>query len=105
MLDRGRLVLQDDLANLQAPTGRVVLRTPDVEQAAALLDGQLCDRADERLVVRAADPAELNARLVAAGVRVRELAEERRTLESVMLAFTGAGTDRIDGKPDDGAQA
>jgi ABC-type multidrug transport system ATPase subunit len=87
VLDRGRLVLQDDLANLRAPTGRVVVRTPDVEQAVALLDGQ---------VVRAADPAEINARLVAAGVRVRELAEERRTLEAVVLALTGTGADRVD---------
>jgi ABC-type multidrug transport system ATPase subunit len=96
VLDRGRLVLQDDLANLQTPTGRVIVRTPDMDRAAALLDGQLCERSGERLVIRSADAAEVNATLVAAGVRVRELAEERRTLEAAVLALTGAGTDRID---------
>jgi ABC-type multidrug transport system ATPase subunit len=96
VLDRGRLVLQDDLANLQTPTGRVIVRTPDMDRAAALLDGQLCERSGERLVIRSADAAEVNATLVAAGVRVRELAEERRTLEAAVLALTGAGNDRVD---------
>jgi ABC-2 type transport system ATP-binding protein len=97
VLDRGRLVLQDDLAKLRVPTGRVIVHTPDVEQAVALLDGQIGERAGDRLVVRSADPAELNARLVAAGVRVRELSEERHTLEGVVLAATGAGSDRVSG--------
>ena len=30
VLDRGRLVVQSELADLQAPTGRIVVRTPDV---------------------------------------------------------------------------
>src|SRR5947199_6768024 len=41
VLDSGRLVLQDDLAALRAPTGRIVVETPDADRAAALLDGQL----------------------------------------------------------------
>jgi ABC-2 type transport system ATP-binding protein len=97
VVDRGRLVLQDSLAALRAPTGRVVLRTPDPEWAVSLLDGELGGRSGDRLVVRASDPAALNARLVGHGIRISELAEERRTLEEVVLAATSAGTDRVDG--------
>jgi hypothetical protein len=46
--------------------------------------------------VRHDDPAALNARLVAAGVRVAELAPERRSLEQVVLELTGQGADRVD---------
>ncbi|HZB49550.1 MAG TPA: ABC transporter ATP-binding protein [Mycobacteriales bacterium] len=96
VLDRGRLVMQDSLANLRAPTGRVVLRTPDPEWAVGLLDGEVGERAGDRLVVRSDDPAALNARLVGHGIRITELAEERRTLEQVVLQATTAGTDRVD---------
>jgi ABC-2 type transport system ATP-binding protein len=96
VLDRGRLVLQDDLAALRVPTGRVVLQTPDAEAAVVLLDGQLGERDGDRLVVRAGDAAELNATLVGAGIRVRELAAERRSLEQVVLAATNSGSDRVD---------
>src|SRR6516225_6300275 len=40
VIDRGRLVLQEDLDELRAPTGRVVVHTPDADRAAALLDGR-----------------------------------------------------------------
>jgi ABC-2 type transport system ATP-binding protein len=99
VLDRGRLVLQDTLVSLRAPTGSVVVRTPDPEWAVALLDGDLQSRDGDRLVVRAADPAELNARLVGHGIRISELAEERRTLEEVVLAATTGSSDRVDGAP------
>ncbi|MGN6634782.1 MAG: hypothetical protein ACTHJ6_04875, partial [Oryzihumus sp.] len=52
--------------------------------AAALLNGGVERRDGDRLVVRAADPAALNARLVGEGIRVRELAPERRSLEEVL---------------------
>jgi len=97
VVDRGRLVLQEDLATVRAPTGRVVVHTPDVDVAVALLDGRLGERAGDRLVIATDDPAELNLRLVAGGVRVRELVPERRTLEEVVLAATSAGSDRVDG--------
>jgi ABC-type multidrug transport system ATPase subunit len=96
VLDRGRMVLQDDLATLKAPTGAVVVRTPDAADAVALLDGQLRQRVDDELIITADDPAELNATLVHAGIRVREIAPQRRTLEEVVLAATTAGSDRID---------
>jgi ABC-type multidrug transport system ATPase subunit len=97
VVDAGRLVLQDSLEFLRAPTGRVVLRTPDPEWAVSLLDGQLSGRSGDRLVVRSDDPAALNARLVGHGIRISELTAERRTLEQVVLAATSAGSDRVDG--------
>lgn len=90
LLDRGRLVLQEDLAALRAPTGRTVVETSDVEQALGALDGTVEHRDGERLLVRAADPAELNRYLVQAGVRVRTLGAERRTLEDVIAEHTSA---------------
>jgi ABC-2 type transport system ATP-binding protein len=99
VLDKGRLVVQDDLAALTAPTGRVVVRTADADRAAALLDGQVTARTGDRLVVRETDPAALNARLVAEGLRVAELAAERRTLEDVVLEVTTASSDRVDRTP------
>jgi ABC-type multidrug transport system ATPase subunit len=97
IVDRGRLVLQQDLEELRAPTGRVVLHTPDADRAAALLDGRIEERDGDRLVVAAADPAEVNAGLVAAGLRVLEIGPERRSLEQLMLSVTGSGSDRIAG--------
>ncbi|HEX3588567.1 MAG TPA: ABC transporter ATP-binding protein [Pseudonocardiaceae bacterium] len=95
IVDRGRLVMQEDLAVVRAPTGRVVVDTQDPADAVAMLDGQVEFRDGSRLLVRAADPAELNAKLVAGGIRVREIGAQRRTLEQVVLEVTGHGTDRI----------
>jgi ABC-2 type transport system ATP-binding protein len=99
IVDRGRLVLEDELANLHAPTGRVVVDTPDPAAAVAMLDGQVEVREGSRLVIRAADPAALNARLVGGGVQVREIGLERRTLEQIVFEVTGQGSDRIDDEP------
>jgi ABC-2 type transport system ATP-binding protein len=96
VVDRGRLVVQAGLDELRAPTGRVRVVTPDADRAAAVLDGRVESRADDRLLVRHADAAELNARLVAEGLRVAELGPERRTLEDVVLEVTSAGSDRVD---------
>ena len=96
IVDRGRLVLQQDLDTLRAPTGRVVVRTPDADRAAALLDGRVDERDGDRLVIAAADPAAVNADLVAAGLRVSEIGPERPSLEELMLSVTGSGSDRID---------
>jgi ABC-type multidrug transport system ATPase subunit len=88
VLDRGRLVVQDSLAVLQAPTGRTVVVTPDADAALGVLDGRVEVRAGQRLVVRADDAAALNRLLVDAGVRVSELGPERRGLEQVVLEAT-----------------
>ena len=99
VMDRGRLVLQDELAALRVPTGRIVLRTPDADRAAALLDGRVESRAGDALWVREADPAALNAQLVADGLRVVEIRPEPRSLEDAVLEVTSAGSDRVDGPP------
>jgi ABC-type multidrug transport system ATPase subunit len=90
VLDRGRLVLQDSLADLRRPTGRIVVHTPDVALAVAEL-GTLVERQEgESLVVVTSDPAVINARLVGAGVRVLELRPEQRSLEQIVLAATAS---------------
>jgi ABC-2 type transport system ATP-binding protein len=97
VLDRGRLVLQEDLAVIQAPTGRIIVDSPDAVRAAALLNGRVEAREGSRLVVRHDDPAALNARLVAEGIRVTEMAPRRRSLEEVVLEITSAGSDQVGG--------
>ncbi len=71
IVHRGRLVVQDRVAALLAPTGRVQVTTPDVDGSS---------------------PEALNHHLVQGGVRVRELVVERPSLEDVFLALTGAAT-------------
>jgi ABC-type multidrug transport system ATPase subunit len=96
VMDAGRLVLTDDLDALRTPTGRMLVRTPDPAAAVALLDGAVVRRDGDTLLVRSLDPGGLNTRLVAAGVRVTELTIQRRSLEQVLLAATGTGSDRVD---------
>ena len=97
VLDRGRLVLTGSLAELQEPTGRVVVSTEDAERAVALLDGHVERREGDQLVVRHPDPAALNAELVGGGVRVASIAPEQRSLEEVVLSVTSAGSDEVKG--------
>ncbi|MEP6853423.1 MAG: ABC transporter ATP-binding protein [bacterium] len=96
VLDRGRLVVQDDLGRLHAPTGNTVVITPDAAPARALLGSRVLRVAGDRLVVHGADPAAVNAVLVGAGVRVRELVAERRTLEEVVMAATAPAPAVVD---------
>ncbi|MGI8759974.1 MAG: ABC transporter ATP-binding protein [Jatrophihabitantaceae bacterium] len=95
VLDRGRLVIQDELATLRAPTGRTVVRTPQPAAALAALNGRVEGRDGERLIVRGGEPAGINALLVGCGVPVAELVAERRTLEEVILERTTSGSDRV----------
>ena len=90
VLDRGRLVLQEDMAVLQAPTGLVRVVTPDVPTALRALDGHVADHGPGHLVVRSPDPAGLVSHLVGRGVRVTALGPERRTLEEIVLAASEA---------------
>ena len=108
IVNQGRLVEQDELAALRAPTGRSIVRTPDVDQARELLDGRVEHREVDKLLVSGSDTAMLNAQLVAGGVRVTEISAERRSLEDVVLAVTSSGSDRVDspvrsGPPDAGS--
>ncbi|GGG19520.1 multidrug ABC transporter ATP-binding protein [Rhodococcoides trifolii] len=99
VLDRGRLVLQDQLSAMQQPTGRVLVRTPDPADAVALLSGvdgaTVLKREDQQLVVEHPDPAQLNRLLVEGGVRVGELSPQRMSLEQSVLAATGESADRV----------
>jgi ABC-2 type transport system ATP-binding protein len=99
VLDRGRLVLQDELATLTAPTGSTVVQTPTPDRARATLDGRVTSVDGERVVVKGSDPAEVNALLVGAGIPVTGLALERPTLEEVVLAAAGTSTDRVEARP------
>ena len=96
VFDRGRLVLQESLDTVREPTGRIVVHTPDAGRAVALLDGRVERRDADRLLVRHPDASSLNALLVADGIRVAEIAPERRGLEQIVLEITGAGSDRVD---------
>ncbi|MFC0542325.1 ABC transporter ATP-binding protein [Kutzneria chonburiensis] len=96
IVDRGRLVLEDELAAIRRATGLVLVQSPDAADVVPLLNGQLVARDGENLVIRHEDPATLNATLVAAGLRVASIAPQRRTLEQVVLEVTGTGSDRVD---------
>jgi len=96
VMDAGRLVLQDELATLRAPTGRTLVATPDADRAVALLDGRVEGRDGHRLTVRHADPGELNAELVGAGLQVTEIGPERRSLEQIVLDATTTSSDRVE---------
>jgi ABC-2 type transport system ATP-binding protein len=98
VLDRGRLVLQDRLATLTAPTGSTVVWTSEPDRVRTSLDGRVTSVDGHRVVVRGADPAEVNARLVAAGVPVHGLALDRPTLEEVVLAAAAGSPDRVDAR-------
>jgi ABC-2 type transport system ATP-binding protein len=102
VLDAGRLVLQDDLAALRAPTGRIVVDTPDADRAVALLDGQVERRDGDQLLIRltagdaaAGNAAALNERLVRAGLRISAIGPHQRTLEEIVLSVTGTGSDHV----------
>jgi ABC-2 type transport system ATP-binding protein len=94
VVDRGRLVLQDDLAAVRADTGNIEVRTPDLALASRLLGSRVVTAEGDRLVA-SGRASELNAELVLGGVRVELLAPERRTLEDAVLALTSEGSDRV----------
>lgn len=96
VLSRGRLVLQDTLATLTAPTGATVVVSPDPDAAVRILGSAVLSRDGDRLVVHG-EPDAVNARLVTAQVPVVELVRQRPTLEEVVLAAAGPSADRIDG--------
>jgi ABC-type multidrug transport system ATPase subunit len=97
VLDHGQLVLQQDLAELQAPTGRVIVESPDAGRAVALLDGRVEARTEATIVVRHDDPAALNASLVGEGIRVTAMTAQHRSLEEIVIGLTSAGSDQVSG--------
>jgi ABC-type multidrug transport system ATPase subunit len=97
VIDRGRLVLQDDLTALRGLTGRVVVHSADADRAVAVLGSRVLERDGDRLVVADADAAGVNAQLTAAGLRITEIWPERRSLEELVLSVTTGSADRFDG--------
>jgi ABC-type multidrug transport system ATPase subunit len=89
VLRDGRLILQEQLDTLLRPTGLVAVRTPDIDRCTELLGPTVASRASDQLLVRAEDPARLNAYLVGEGVRVDEIGRYRRSLEEIVLAAEG----------------
>jgi ABC-type multidrug transport system ATPase subunit len=97
VMDRGRLVAQLAMDDVRRPTGRAVVRVGDPAAAHALLDGRVAERSGDRLIVTDVPVEELTRRLVGAGIDVLEAVPERDSLESLVLALTGPGSDRVDG--------
>jgi ABC-2 type transport system ATP-binding protein len=99
VMAQGRLLTQGPVAELAAGArGLLVVTTPDPAEAARVLKeqgvGDLTVTGDRV----AGDPpdrdlAEVNAALVAAGVRVRGFTVERASLEDAFMALTGEGFD------------
>ncbi|PVZ11926.1 ABC transporter ATP-binding protein [Actinomycetospora cinnamomea] len=106
VVDRGRLVLEDALDAVRGPTGRLVVRTPDPEAAARVLGRAVAERHGDTLVVDAAPggPPALARHLVEHGVPLDGLAEQRRSLEDVVVALTGPGSDTARGARRNGAR-
>ena len=96
VLDRGRLVLQEQLDVLLRPTGLVAVRTPDAARCTSLLGGMVEQVSGDQLLVRAADPASLNAYLVGQQIRVVEIGPHRRDLEGLVLAAGARGVEHPD---------
>jgi ABC-2 type transport system ATP-binding protein len=96
VMDQGRLVVQDELDHLRAPTGQVVVATPTPDQVVALLDGRVAEISGDTVTVRHDDAGALNATLVGAGVTVTGIAVRRRTLEEVVLEATTTSSDRVE---------
>jgi ABC-2 type transport system ATP-binding protein len=90
VLDRGRLVLQDQLDALVSPTGRVAVGTRDGDLARSVLGDRVESVDGSTLVVVADDAAAVNALLVGAGVRVDSIGPLRRDLEDVVLRASEA---------------
>ena len=115
LLSAGRVVFSGPLRKLAAESGEIDYRliTTDVEGARRaarevadlrLVDGRGLTRSGdtEALVVRGPEPAldELVARLVGAGVGVRELAPVVPPLEAAFLALTGVATETAPTDPE-----
>jgi ABC-2 type transport system ATP-binding protein len=96
IMDRGRLVAQQQLEALRRPTGRVLVELDDASAAKDVFDGRVESATGRRLVVDGLPVAEVTRRLVDAGLAVHEARAERQTLEDVVLSLTGPGSDRVD---------
>ncbi|WP_326572923.1 ABC transporter ATP-binding protein [Actinacidiphila glaucinigra] len=102
VMSRGRLITQGPVEALSS-AGRLVVTTPDPAEAVRVLKEQgvtgLAADGDRVTGELPQDPValpelgDLNAALVAAGVRVRGFGVERASLEDAFVALTGEGFD------------
>ena len=91
VMDRGHLVVQDDVDALRAPTGRLLVTLFGAGSGAAerVLGRRLLEPPSGRSLV-VADEGDVVGDLVRGGLAVREAVVERRTLTDVVLARTTA---------------
>ncbi|GGF37623.1 multidrug ABC transporter ATP-binding protein [Marmoricola endophyticus] len=96
VLDRGRLVVQDELTTLTGPTGLVRVVTTEPARAVQVLSsaGHRDVRPEGETVLVPGRSAEVNETLVRAGVPVAEVGPQRRSLEDVVLEATDPGVFR-----------
>ncbi|MEV4433638.1 ABC transporter ATP-binding protein [Streptomyces sp. NPDC049555] len=101
VMARGRLLTQGTVAELAASArGRLAVTTPDTAEAVRVLKEHgvhdltvTDDRVTGEPPAGLAEPADLVAALVRAGVRVRAFGAERASLEDAFVALTGEGFD------------
>lgn len=107
VVDHGRLVLEEPMDTVRRATGRIVVTTPDVDRALAVLGRAVVDRTEAGgLVVAPADgdgARGLARHLVGHEVRLDALEPERVSLEDVVVALTGPGADAVAARNDSGA--
>jgi ABC-type multidrug transport system ATPase subunit len=97
VVDHGRLVLEEPLDAVRHSTGRIIVTTPDVDRALAVLGRAVVARtAAGGLVVVPVEhdgPRGLARHLVTHDVRLDALEPERVSLEDVVVELTGPGND------------
>lgn len=99
VMNRGTLIAQGPVAELASHTrGRLAVTTPDPAEAVRVLkEHGVTDLTvtGDRVTGEppATEPADINAALVRAGVRVRAFGLERASLEDAFVALTGEGFD------------
>jgi ABC-type multidrug transport system ATPase subunit len=94
IIQRGRVIASGAVAELIGREGALVVRTPQVRQAAEIARGvpgvESVETGDGELRITAPSvrPAIINAALVSAGIEVDELRQSRNTLEQTFLELT-----------------
>jgi ABC-2 type transport system ATP-binding protein len=92
VITRGRLVRQGPLAELEAGTGAVLVRTPEPERLRDLLTGyDVQGDADGRLRVHGCTTDQVGHLAHVNGVELHELAASDNDLERLFLEMTGDG--------------
>lgn len=99
VLEEGERISQGTLSELLGTGDEIIVSTDRPEEAGRLLESwngctvTAIPPDSLKVTLHAMEPAELNARLVQAGFRVRELRSVRRTLEEYFLHLTQGSND------------